>query len=123
MRAFILFVSLIVLLIDDDQSEIGVGEKQRRTGAYHHGAFASRHRGPVARAGARRQPGVPFQRPHAETMREAVEELSGQRDLRHQDQRLLAPPDDFGNGLEIHFGLAGTGNAVEQGDMEAAVGG
>ena len=64
---------------------------------------------------------MPFQRPHAETLRKAVEELSGQRDLRHQDQRLLAASDDFRDGLEIDFGLARTRDAIEQRDMKTAI--
>jgi hypothetical protein len=65
---------------------------------------------------------MPFQRPHAEALREAVEELSGQRDLRHQDQRLLAAANGFRNRLEVDFGLARAGDAIEQCDMKAAIG-
>ena len=35
MRAFVLLVGLVVLLIDDDEPEIGVGQKQRRARADH----------------------------------------------------------------------------------------
>ena len=122
MRAFVLLVGLVVLLIDDDQPEIGVRQKQRRARPHHHRRFTRRYRGPVALPGARGQFGMPFQRPHAETPREAVEELAGQRDLRHQDQRLLAAADRFGDRLEIDFGLARAGDAVEQRDMKAAIG-
>ena len=121
MRAVVLLVGLVVLFIDHDQPEIGVGQKQRRARADHDLRFAGRDRRPVARAGARRQFGMPFQRPHAETLRKAIEELSGQRDLRHQDQRLLAAADDFGDRLEIDFGLARAGDAVEQRDVKTAV--
>ncbi len=121
MRAFVLLVGLVVLFIDDDQPEIGVGQKQRGARADHHGRFARRDRGPVALPCARRQFGMPFQRPHAETPGEAIEELAGQRDLRHQDQRLLAAPDDFRNGFEIDLGLARTGDAIEQCYVKAAV--
>ena len=123
MRAVILLVGLVVLLIDDNETEIGVRQKQRRARADHDRRFARRNRRPVARAGARRQLRMPFQRPHAEARREAIEELAGQRDLRHQDQRLLAAADGLGDRLEIDLGLAGAGDAVEQRDMEGAVGG
>ena len=122
MRAFVLLVGLVVLLIDDDQPETGIGQKQRRARAHHDGRFARRDRGPIALPGARGQFGMPFQWPHAETLREAVEELAGERDLRHQDQRLLAAADHLGNRLEIDLGLARSGDAVEQRDVEAAVG-
>jgi hypothetical protein len=121
-EALVLLVGLVVLLIDHDQSEIGIGQKQRGAGADHNRRLAGRDRGPVTLPRARRQFGVPFQRPHAKALREAVEELSGQRDLRHQDQRLLAAPDDLRDGLEIDLGLARTRDAIEQRDMETAVG-
>ena len=121
MRALVLLVGLVVLLIDHDQPEIGIRHEQRGARAHHHIRLARRDRGPVARAGARRQFRMPLQRPHPETHGKTVEELPGQRDLRHQDQRLFAAPDDFRNRLEINFGLARAGDAVEQCDMKTAV--
>ena len=121
MRAVVLLVGLVVLLIDDDQAQIGIGQEQGGARADHDRRLAGRYRGPVARAGARGQFGMPFQRTHAEALREAIEELSSQRDLRHQDQRLLAAADDFGDRLEIDFGLARASDAVEQGYVKAAV--
>ena len=123
MRAVILLVGLVVLFIDDDEPEIGIGHEQRRARADHDRRLAFGDRRPVARAGARRQFGMPFQRAHAKALREAVEELAGQRDLRHQDQRLLAAADGLRNRLEIDLGLARAGDAVEQRDMKAAAGG
>ena len=120
MRAVILLVGLVVLFIDDDQAQIGIRQKQRRARADHDRRFARRDRRPVARARARRQFGMPFQRTHAKALREAIEELPGQRDLRHQDQRLLAAADDFGDRLEIDFGLARARDAIEQRDVKAA---
>ena len=117
-RAFVLLVGLVVLFIDDDEAEIGVGQHQRRARADHHMRLARGDRRPVARARARRQLRMPFMRPHAEARREAIEELAGQRDLRHQDQRLPALAQDFGDRLEIDFGLARAGHAVEQRDAE-----
>ena len=122
-RAVVLLVSLVVLFIDDDEAEIGIGQEQRRARADHDRRLAGRDRRPIARAGARRQFGVPFQRTHAKTLREAIEKLAGQRDLRHQDQRLLAAANRFGNRLEIDFSLARAGDTVEQSDMKSAVGG
>jgi hypothetical protein len=57
---------------------------------------------------------MPFRRTHAEALGEAVEELRGERDLRHEDQGLAGAPDHFGNGFEIDRGLAGAGHAVDQ---------
>ena len=89
-HAVLLLVGRIVLLIDHDEAEIGVGQKQRRARADHDGDFAVGDRAPGARAPARRQFRMPFRRPHAEARGEAVEELRGERDLRHQDQALPA---------------------------------
>ena len=120
-RALILLVGLVVFLIDDDQAQIGIRQEQRRARADHDRRFAGCNRRPVARARTWRQFGVPFQRTDAEPQCEAVQELSGQCDLRHQDQRLLAAADDFGDRLEIDFGLARTGDAIEQRDVKTAI--
>ena len=121
MRAVVLLVGLVMLLIDHNQPEIGIGQKQRGARAHHHLRIARRDRRPVARAGTRRQLGMPFQRPHPETHGKTVEELPGQRDLRHQDQRLFAVTDNFRNRFEIDLGLARTGDAIEQRDVKTAV--
>ena len=103
-----------MLFIDDDQPEIGVRQEQRRARADHDLHLVRRHRRPGARALARRQFRMPFRRAHAEARGEAVEELRGERDLRHQDQRLAAAPDGLRHRLEIDLGLARAGDAVEQ---------
>ncbi len=122
MRAVVLLVGLVVLLIDNDQAEIGIRQEQRRPRAHHHMRLAGRDRGPVARASARRQFRMPFQRPHPEACREAIEELAGQRDFRHQQQHLPAATDGLRHRLEIHLGLARSGDAVQQRDTKAALG-
>ena len=122
MHAIFLLVSLVVLLVDDDEAEIGVGQKQRRARANDDGHLAVGDCLPGARAAARRQLRMPFRRPHAEPRGEAVEELRGQRDLRHQDQALPPGADRVGHRLEIDFGLARAGDAVEQRHRIAALG-
>jgi len=67
-RALVLLVGLIVLLIHDDEAEIGIGQHQRRTRANHHMRFTRCDRGPVARARARRQLRMPFQRTHTKAL-------------------------------------------------------
>ena len=95
MHAVLLLVGGIVLLIDDDQAEIGIRQKQRRARADHDLDFARRDRGPGARALARRKLRMPFRRTHAEARGEAIEELRGERDLRHQDQGLACRAGSF----------------------------
>ena len=84
-HAVLLLVGRVVLLIDDNQSEVGVWKEQSRARADHDQNFASRNGRPGARAQALRKLGMPLRRPHAEARREAVEELRRQRNLRHQD--------------------------------------
>ncbi len=53
-HAVFLLVGLVVLLIDDDQAEIGIGQEQRRARADHDRHLAVGDRPPGARASARR---------------------------------------------------------------------
>ena len=121
-RAVLLLVSGIVLLIDHDQPEIGIGQKQCRACADDHAQLAGRHRIPSARAQTLRQLRVPLGRPHAEALGKAVEELGGQGDLGDENQRLFSTADDLGDGLEIDLGLTRAGDAIEQRDAIAARG-
>ena len=80
MDALILLVDAVVLFIDDDKSEVGVGQEQRR--ARPGDAWAS----PWAAACHTRarwrglNSGVPFRRPNAEARRKLIEKLRRQRD-------------------------------------------
>ncbi len=65
---------------------------------------------------------MPFGGARAEPLLAAGEELAGERDLRHEHQRLLALGQSRRDRLEIDFGLARAGDAVEQGDSEAVAG-
>ena len=121
-HAVLLLVGGIVLLIDDDEAEIGVRQEQRRARADDDGNFAVGDRLPGARTPARRELGMPFCRAHAEAGGEAVEELRGERDLRHQDEALPAAADAVRHRLEIDFGLSRAGDAVEERDRIAAFG-
>ncbi len=113
-HAVLLLVGGVVLFIHDNHAEIGVRQEQRRARAHCDRRLARRHRRPGARAQPLRELRMPLRRPHAEAFGEAVEHLRGERDLRHQDQRLPAAADRFRHRLEIHRGLAGAGDAVEQ---------
>ena len=121
MRAVLLLVGRVVLFIDDDKPEIGVRKKQRRARADHHRHLIGRDRGPGARAQSRRNLRMPFRRPRAEAFGETIERLPGERDFRHQDQRLPFLPDVLRHRLEIDLRLARAGDAVEQSDGGAAL--
>ena len=113
-HAVLLLVGRVVLLIDDDEAEVGIGQEQRGPGARHDLDLAVGGGRPGARAHARGEAGMPFRRTHAEALRESVEELRGERDLRHEHENLAGAPNHFGNGFEIDRGLAGPGHAVDQ---------
>ncbi len=119
-HAVFLLVDRVMLFIDDDEAEIGIGQEQRRARAGDDADFAGGDRMPGAGADARAQLGMPLRRAHAEPRREAIEGLRGERDFRHQDQALAAPRYRFRHRLEIDLGLAGAGDAVEQRDRVAA---
>ncbi len=121
MRAVLLLVGGVVLFIHDDQAEIGVRQKQRRARADHHRHFVGGDRGPGARARAGGKLRMPFRGPGAEALGEAVERLRGERDLRHQDQRLPLVPDVLRHRLEIDFRFARAGDAIEQRNRVAAL--
>ena len=120
--AVFLLVGAVVLLVDDDEAEVGERQEQSRARPDDDPRFAVRRRGPDALALALGQPRVPFGRPRAEPGREPVEELGGERNLGQQHQPLPPLPKRFGDRLEIDFGLAGSGHPFEQGGRERAFG-
>ena len=65
---------------------------------------------------------MPFGGPRAEALLAAGDELAGERDLRHQHEHLLPARERRGDRLEIDFGLARAGDAVEQAHGEAVFG-
>ena len=116
--AVVLLEARIVLLVDDDQPEILERQEQRRPCADDHARLAGRHRRPDAAAITRRQRRMPLDGWRTEPPLEPPEELAGQRDLRQHDQRLSATRERPRDGLEVDLGLAGAGDAVEQGYRE-----
>ena len=110
-----------MLLIDDDEAEIGEGQEQRRAGADHELRLVFGDRAPHAPAQRRRESRMPFGGLGAEALLAAGDEMAGEGDLGHQHQRLLALGERCGDRLEIDLGLAGAGDAVEQRHGEAVV--
>ena len=120
--ALLLLVGALVLLVDDDEAEVGERQKQGRARADNHLRLPACRRRPDALALALGQTGMPFGGPRAETRSEAVEELRGERNLRQEHERLALLPQSFGDRLEIDLGLARAGHALEQGRRERAPG-
>ena len=121
-HAILLFVSGVVLLIDNDKAEVRIGQKQCRARTDDHACFAGCHRVPGALAPARCKRGVPFGRTHPEPGAETIQELRGKRDLREQHQRLAAFAHNLRDRFEIDLGLARSRHAVDQRHAVAALG-
>ena len=112
-----------MLLVDDDQAEIGEGQEERRARPDDDARLAARDRAPDALALALgRDPECHSAGRAPKRCGEAVEELGGQRDLRQEHQRLPARPQGLGDRLEIDFRLARAGDAFEQGRGKGALG-
>ena len=109
-----------MLLIDNEDGEIAERQEQSRARPGDDLHLALREASPDAGTLARADAGMPFRRPHAEALRETIEELRRQRDFRHQDQRLPSLAQSFRDGLEINLRLARAGDAFEQSDGKAA---
>ena len=120
--ALLLLVGALVLLIDDDEAEVGERQKERRARADNHGRLAACRRRPDAFALTLGQARMPFGRPCPEARGEAVEKLRGQRDLRQEHKRLALLSQGFRDRLEIDFGLARSRHALEQSGRERALG-
>ena len=120
MHPVLLLVGGIVFLIDHDQAEVRIRQEQRRARAGDDAHLAGGDGGPGTGALARREFRMPFRRPHPEAFGEAIKELSGQGDLRHQDQGLPALAHVVRGRFEIDFGLARAGHPIDQRDRETA---
>ena len=112
--AVLLLESLLMLFIRDDQAKLAERQEQRRPRPDNHPRFAVHHGAIGPPAFLLRQVTVPFGGSHPEARCEAFQELHRQCDLRQQDHHLLVLFQRFGNGLEIDFGLARSGDAVQQ---------
>jgi hypothetical protein len=111
-----------VLLVDDDQAEVGEGQEEGRAGADDEAGLAGGGGLPEAPALAAADAGMPFGGPRAEAGGDAVEEGAGERDLGQQDQGLAAGAQAVGDGLEVDLGLARAGDAAQERGRIAAGG-
>jgi len=109
-----------MLLVDDDQPELGKRQKQRRTGPDDDPRTPGDDRPPGIAALGLADVGMPLRGEHAEALAKTLEPLRPKCDLGQQDQGL--PPGGEGSGEcgEIGLGLAGTGDSVEHGHLEPA---
>ncbi len=111
----LLLVGGVVLLVHDDQPELGEGEEQRGTGADDHAAPARRDRPPSVTALRGRHIGMPLLGERPEALAKPLQPLCAEGDLRQQHEHLPSGGQRRGERGEIGLGLAGAGNAVEHG--------
>jgi hypothetical protein len=107
-----------VLLVDDDQAEVGKRQEERRTRA-DDDARPRRRRSPRQPCRVPHRAGVSFGMPDSPARRRSgglkrSSHCRGQGDFRQQHQRLAPCRQGRGDRLEIDLGLARAGDAVEQ---------
>ena len=103
-----------MLLIDHDQPQIAEGQKQGRARADHKLRPPLAHHLPQPAALGHRHTRMPFRRPRPEPRLHPGQKIRRQCDFGQKDQRLLPPPQTFGNRLKIHLGLARPGDTLQQ---------
>ena len=118
-RRLFLFVSVLVLLIHNDQTQRIDRRKNRRAGADDNAGASLPDFVPFIMAFAGREMAVQngYQGLHpagAEARLESFDSLRGEGNLGDQDDGALALLQSVGEGLEINFGLAAAGNTVEE---------
>jgi hypothetical protein len=103
-----------VLLVDDDQAEVGEGREDRRARAHAHAGLAAAHPPPLVVALARGEAGVHDGDGVAEALHEAAGRLRRERDLWNEDDRRVAPFKGRGDRAQVDLGLAAAGDAVQE---------
>ena len=120
-RAGTLLVAGLVLLVDDDETQVAGRAKERRAGAdYHAGRTAGDHI-PLVQTLAGRKARMEHGDRLAKARTEAADGLGRQRDLGHEHAGRTAGRQHALNRREIDLGFAGTGNAIDQHHIAVSV--
>ena len=115
-QAVLLLERAIVLFVHHNQPQLRQRGEHRQPGANHQPGAAFPGGQPGLRARAVGQIAVQANRRRVrKTRAKARLQLRGEVDFRHQHQRLAAGGQRLGNPLQIHFGFAAAGDAVQQG--------
>ena len=113
-------VAGVMLLIEDDEADVGQGRVERRARAHHHLDFTRPRAAPEMMSFAVAEATVRHGDLAREAGGDAAQRLCGQRDFRDEEERLPTLLQRELDGAQINFGLAAAGYAVQQ---EAAPGG
>ena len=113
-RVALVLEGRVVLLVDDDQPE--VGDRREDGGARADGdpRLAGAQAPPLVVALALAERGVQQRDGVAEARLEAPDGLRRERDLRHEHDHALAALQRRGGGAQVDLGLARAGHAVQQ---------
>jgi len=120
-NSVLLFERGIVLLVDDDQAQLGQRREDRQASAENDPRFTGQRRPPVATP--RRVAQLAVQTDHAggrKTRRNAPLELWCEIDFGDQQQRLASAGERTLDQAQIDFGLAAASDAVQQISAETA---
>lgn len=103
-----------MLLVDDDESHVGRGREQRAACAHDDFGRAAFDEVPLVVALAVAHTGVHDGHGVAEAAAETGDGLRGKRDFRHEHDGAAPLGERALDGLQVHLGLAGTGDAVHE---------
>ena len=118
-RTFTL-ITVLLLLIHDDQSQIGEWCEKCRSGAYDHIDLSGLGSFTLIIFFPRRQGGIHYTDPVPESLVKAQKRLIGQCDLRNQYNGLPSSFYHLPDQLHIHFRLTASGNSVDQVGLSAS---
>ncbi len=107
-------VAALMLLVHDDQSQIGKRNKKSRPRADDHIYFPPSCPLALIITLPLRERGVNHRHPVSEPFVKTQKRLIGQGDLRNQKDRLFSLPNHPGNQLHIYFCLTASCHAVKQ---------
>jgi len=122
-KAVLLLVRSVVFLVDDDQPEARQRSEYRRTRAEHDRCLTGARHRPGARAFAIAQTGMQYGERDRKARTKTRHQLRGESNLRHQYQCRAAARQHPRDCLQIHFGFAASGYAMQQERLKAMRGG
>jgi hypothetical protein len=109
-----LLIGRLVLLVDDDQAKVGHRGEEGGARADDDRALAGSHQFPLGVAFGVAERGVEDGDLAGEAVGEAGDDLRGERDLGHEDERLPPGADGGRRRPQVDLGLAGAGDAVQE---------
>jgi hypothetical protein len=121
-HAFMLLERRVVLLVDDDQAQIGRRREYGKPRSDDQLRLAAGRRQPLAAPFRGAEPAMQHRNARAgKRFGDPLLELRGQTDLRNEQQCLASCSDDLARGREIYGRLAAARHALQQRGLKAAL--